>query len=109
MQKLIDSEPRSSAHPKPQRRLVLTSFDAILDAVAEAFGESHESIRARSHRSARKAIAQLGWQEAGLTFHAIGAWLGVTAEAAGYLASRGKEFERTDDDYAVSSASRITE
>jgi len=100
MQKLIDSAPRSSAHPKSQRRVVLTSFDAIIDAVSLAFGEPEESIRIRSQRPARKAIALLGSEKAGLTFVAIGAWLGITSEAASYLTRRARVLEQSDDEFA---------
>ena len=100
MQALIDTQPRSRAHPKSQRRLVLSSFDAILDAVEEVFGETRDSIRVRSHRPVRKAVAQLGWEEAGLTLRAIGEWIGLSEQAVSHLIKRGKQLERTNDDYA---------
>ncbi len=82
MQKLIDQRPRSREHPKSQRQIVRPSFDAIVEEVSAAFGETGETIWARSRRPARKALANLASEEAGLTFAAIGNWLGLTGEAA---------------------------
>jgi len=101
IQTLIDTAPRSRAHPRAQRRIVRPSFDAVLDAVTDVFDESPDSLRCRSHRSARKAVAQLAWQEAGLTFPAIARWMGVTEQAVGYLVRRGTALEQSDDHYAT--------
>jgi len=100
MQGLIDSKPRSRQFPRAQRRIVLPSFDGVIDAVTDAFDESRDSIRQRSHRPARKALAQLGWEDANLTLTAIGEWLGLTDRAVSHLVKRGKELERHDDVYA---------
>lgn len=100
MQKLIDSKPRSRQFPRAQRQIVLPSFDAIIDAVIAAFDETRDSIRERSHRPARKALAQLGWEDANLTLTAIGEWMRLTDRAVSHLVKRGRKMERRDDDYA---------
>ena len=100
MQQLIDSKPRCRQFPKAQRLIVLPSFEAVIDAVTDAFDESRDSIRARSHRPARKALAQLGWEDANLTLTAIGEWLGLTDRAVSHLLKRGKQMECRDDAYA---------
>jgi hypothetical protein len=69
---------------------VRPSFDAVIDEVLRAFGESPETLRAWSRRPARKALAQLASEDAGLTFAAIGAYANVTGEAASYLAREGR-------------------
>jgi hypothetical protein len=101
MQALVAAAPRSAEHPRPQRRFVQPSFDAVIEAVARGFNESPAAIRQRSHRVTRKAVAQLASEESGLTFAAIGGWLGITGAAAAYLARESKQIEQSDPVYAA--------
>jgi len=87
--------------PAIQRRPIRASFEAIVELVAAAFGETAESIRHRSHRPARKALAHLASTEAGLSLVAIGEWMKLTGRAVGHLVQRGTELERDDREYAA--------
>jgi REP element-mobilizing transposase RayT len=101
MQKLVDSAPRSREHPKPQRMFIRPSFDLVIEAVCETFEEMPDSIRTRSHRAGRKALAQVAWQECGLTLAAIGGWLGLTDRAVSHLVRRGRLLETKDAAYGA--------
>ncbi|MEO8218801.1 MAG: transposase [Acidobacteriota bacterium] len=101
MQKLVDISPRSREHPKPQRNFVRPSFELILEAVCETFEETPDSIRHRSHRASRKALAQIAWQLCGMTLAALGEWLGLTDRAVSYLVQCGLLLETKDPAYAA--------
>jgi hypothetical protein len=66
----------------------------------DAFGESPDSLRIRSHRPARKALALLAAEECGLTQTAIGEWMQLTPRAVAHLVARGTELCRRDESFA---------
>lgn len=101
MQKLAEPRMEDREFPTVQRQPVRSSFEAIVELVAMTFGETAESIRRRSHRPSRKALAHLASTEAGLSLVAIGEWMKLTGRAVGHLAQRGIELEQTDSEYAA--------
>lgn len=96
MQRLVSAKPRSRQHPKAQRMFVRPSFDAVIDQISRTFGEPVDQLRERSHRASRKALAQLAWQESGLTLAAIANWMNVTDRAVSHLVKCGKSLEESD-------------
>ncbi|MBI2212146.1 MAG: transposase [Acidobacteria bacterium] len=101
MQKLAASREVDREFPTIQRRPVRAQFEAIVELVATSFGETAESMRCRSHRPSRKALAHLASTEAGLPLVAIGEWMNLTGRAVGHLVQRGTELERSDPGYAA--------
>jgi REP element-mobilizing transposase RayT len=101
MQKLAEPHLADREFPASQRQPVRASFEAIVALVATAFGETAESIRRRSHRPSRKALAHLASTEAGLPLVAIGQWMKLTGRAVGHLVQRGTELERSDPEFAA--------
>ena len=100
LQALVNTKPRSREHPESQRIFVRPSLDAVIDLVAQFFEQPIESLRQRSHGAGRKALAQLAWEEAGLSLAAIGNWMNLTERAVSYLVCRGNQLENGDHDYA---------
>jgi len=101
MQKLAEPRLADREFPTIQRQPVRASFEAIVELVAATFGETAESIRRRSHRPSRKALAQLASTEAGLSLVAIGEWMKLTGRAVSHLVQRGTELERSDPEYTA--------
>lgn len=101
MQRLAEPHLGDREFPTIQRQPMRASFEAIVELVAATFDETAESIRRRSHRPSRKALAQLASTEAGLSLVAIGEWMKLTGRAVGHLVQRGTELERNDGEYAA--------
>jgi REP element-mobilizing transposase RayT len=99
MQALVAAEARSREHPRQQRRFVRPAFDAIVAAVAEAFYVTADALRVKSRGPARKALAQLALEEAGMTLGAIGEWMGTTNAAVCKMRRASKELYTTDPLY----------
>lgn len=96
MQELTAAVRESRAFPREQRRPVRPSFESILTEVCQAFSETEESLRRKSRRPARKIVAYLGHEEAGLTLAALAQWLGVTIQGASNLIATAKRLETSD-------------
>ncbi|MCA1733002.1 MAG: hypothetical protein LC732_05300, partial [Acidobacteria bacterium] len=71
VQEWIDSAPRSSAHPKRERRFVLARLDVLLETVRREAPADERALTPGSRGPARKLIADLGHEECGLTFEAL--------------------------------------
>lgn len=102
VQSLIDRRIRSREHPQRQVRLVLSAFEQVIEEVSNEFGVSVEALKRRGRSPARKALAQLGREESGLTLRAIGEWMGATGWAISKLASRSTELAGEDAGYRAS-------
>lgn len=96
MQELVGAKRDSRAYAEAQRNVVRPSFEAIVSQVARGFGLDEKQLRRRSQHPGRKAVARLLSHEAAITFAAIGDWMGITAQAAAYLARAAVELERRD-------------
>jgi hypothetical protein len=101
MQKLVGAKPRSREHPRAQRRFVRPTLDAVLLAVMSEFGETEELLRRRSHLPARKALAHLATERAGLTYAAAGEWMHLTGAAISHLVRCSREAEGRGGEYRV--------
>ncbi|MFA6958987.1 MAG: transposase [Thermoanaerobaculia bacterium] len=63
MRTLIESKPRSDAHPRVQREVGRPSMAQIVDAVAGALGVARSRLREGRGGLGRMVIAWLGWRE----------------------------------------------
>jgi len=97
VQALVGARRDSRAYPEAQRKVVRPTFEAIVEIVAPRFGLEVEQLRRRSHHPARKAVARLLSHDAGVPFATIGEWMGITAQAAAYLARQAVELEQRDE------------
>ncbi|MCM2317522.1 MAG: hypothetical protein NDJ92_20420, partial [Thermoanaerobaculia bacterium] len=75
MRTVIESKPRSDAHPRAQREVGRPKMAAIVDSVAAAFGMSAREIRRGHGGAARMLVAWLGWREGLHRLRAIAAEL----------------------------------
>ena len=96
MQQLAESVRETREFPRLQRHPVRPSFESILSAVCSQFSETEESLRRKSRRPARKILAWLGHEEAGLTLAALAQWLDVTIQGASNLIATAKRLESSD-------------
>ena len=97
---LVGTRRDEKAYPEPQRVIVRPSWESILRQVAEVFKIPEQRVLARSHESARKALAQLAWREGGLTFSTIGQRMNICDRAACHLARCGERLEAETAEYA---------
>jgi REP element-mobilizing transposase RayT len=84
MQERVMLKERSTEHPRPQREWFRPDIDSVRSLVRGEFGGFE-----KSEGHARKALAQLAFADAGLTFHAIGIALGTSDNAASKLRRAG--------------------
>jgi REP element-mobilizing transposase RayT len=101
VQRWIDQKARSSEHPVRQRRLIAPGLDTLIQIVKKELTVSDLRLPAGAQRTARRLIADLGHEECGAKFPAIGAQLGVTAWAAAKLRSRSQAALADDPAYAA--------
>lgn len=97
----IDTKSRSAQHPFGQRKLVLPRLEQLIDIVKKELRLQEEDLLRTTHDGARKLIADLGNDECGETFKAIGVRLGTTRWGAGRLRARSRELLVTDPEYAA--------
>lgn len=76
----VDSNPRSTDHPKLQRAIGRPKMHRILDAVADAAKLTRETVRSRAGGALRGLVAWLGWNEGLLTLRSIAAALRLRSE-----------------------------
>jgi len=99
MQTLVETKERSREHPRQQRRFVRPAFETLVEVVTDAFDVTPDALRLKSRGQARKALAHLAVDEAGLTLQAIGGWMGVSAWAACKMRRSGRELYVSDPLY----------
>ena len=81
VQALIDSEPRSSEHPRYQRDVARPPISAIMGAVCERLGLTPEELRGRRGDLSRRVFAMLGYWEGLRTLREIARELGLRSQA----------------------------
>ena len=96
MQRLAASEHRHREIPKAQRYFVRPSFEAAITLIGEVFGESEKTLRLKSRRPGRKALALIGALDCGLPHAPIAEWLTCTDWAVSKLIRTAQELERSD-------------
>jgi putative transposase len=99
MQSLVAAKPRNREHPRAQLRFVRPSLDAILLLVADRFAVAPDDLKRKSRGQARKSLAHLAVDEAGLTLKAIAEWMGVTEWAASKMRQTAKALYASDGDF----------
>ena len=80
MRAMVESQPRSTDHPRFQRAVGRPAMPRIIAAVAEAADVSPSTLRATRGGSLRALAAWLGWNEGLLTLRSIAASLRVRSE-----------------------------
>ena len=96
MQSLAASEPRHREIAKAQRYFVRPSFGAAITLIVDVFSESEKTLRSKSRRPGRKAVALIGALDCGLPHAPIGEWLGCTDWAVSKLVRVAQELQRSD-------------
>jgi hypothetical protein len=99
MQRLVNLRVRSREHPKRQRQPARPTLEALLGSVADCFEVSPESMKNKSRGHARKALAQIGLEDAGLTPASLAEWMGVSDWAVSKMRRAGWELYRNDLQY----------
>jgi REP element-mobilizing transposase RayT len=92
MRKLVESRPRSTDHPKPQRAIGRPDMHAIVKTVAVVGSTSHETARSVRGGPLRRLIAWIGWHEGLVTLRSIAAALRLRSE--GYVSNLIRRCER---------------
>lgn len=99
MQKLADSVPRSREIPAAQRDFARPPFKKIVRLVAECFDVPVEELREKSRGWAKKALAQLAVEEAGVTVTSVAQWMGVSDWAVSKMRNAGTALYAANDGY----------
>ncbi|HEX8410317.1 MAG TPA: transposase, partial [Thermoanaerobaculia bacterium] len=92
MRKLVESRPRSTDHPKPQRAVGRPDLHAIVKTVAVVGSTSQEVVRSVRGGPLRRLIAWLGWHEGLITLRSIAAALRLRSE--GYVSNLIRRCDR---------------
>ena len=99
MQSLVAATERSREHPRAQRRFVRPMLDAVVVLIADRFGVTPDDLKRKSRGQARKALAHLAVDDAGLTFRCIADWMGVSEWAVSKMRRGARELYATDPGY----------
>src|SRR5205085_9838150 len=91
MQALVVAKERSREIPAAQRCLARPALETLAELVAGGFGIPSEALKTKSRGVARKALAQLAVDDAGLTLKSVAQWMGVSYCAASKMRSAGRE------------------
>jgi putative transposase len=85
MRKRVESKPRSTDHPTPQRALGRPKMAAIVAAVAKVSGEKASAIRAAGGGRLGRLVSWIGWHEGLVTLRSIAASLRLRSK--GYISA----------------------
>ena len=80
MRKIVESEPRSTDHPKAHRAIGRPKMAAIVSAVAQAASQGAADVRAKRGGLLRWLVAWIGWHEGLVTLRSIAASLRLRSE-----------------------------
>ena len=92
MRTLVESRPRSTDHPKPQRAVGRPDLRAIVRTVALIGSTSREVVRSATGGPLRRLIAWIGWHEGLVTLRTIAAALRLRSE--GYVSNLIRRCDR---------------
>jgi hypothetical protein len=95
MQSLVAAKPRSRELPRDQRRFVRPTLDAIVVLVTDRFEVTPDELKRKSRGQARKALAHLAVDDAGLTLRGIADWK-VTEWAASKMRQTARNLYAAD-------------
>jgi hypothetical protein len=99
MQALVSSKERSREHPRAQRLFVRPDLNAVTLQIADRFGVSPDDLKRKARGQARKTLACLAVDDAGLTLRSITEWMGVSNWAASKMRLAARELYATDREY----------
>lgn len=99
MQALVGSEQRSEQHPRPQREFSGPTLDDLARLVAGAFDVPVGTLHSKSKGLARKALAGVAVEHAGLTIREVAAWLEVSDWAASKMRTASNELYGSETEY----------
>lgn len=99
MQALVARAERSREHPRAQRMFVRPALDALVTLVADRFEVRPADLKRKSRGQARKALALLAVNDAGLTLRSVANWMGVSDWAASKMRQVGTLLYATDGHY----------
>lgn len=99
MQALVAGAERSREHPRAQRMFVRPTLDALVTLIADRFEVRAADLKRKSRGQARKALALLAVDDAGLTLRSIADWMGVSDWAASKMRKVATELYATDSRY----------
>jgi hypothetical protein len=97
MRKRVESEPRSTDHPTPQRAVGRPNMPAIVAAVAKVSGQKPSEIRAAGGGRLGRLVSWIGWHEGLVTLRSIAASLRLRSEGHISALIRRCERELADD------------
>jgi len=80
MRRVVETEPRSTDHPRRQRSVGRPKMHVIVDAVSKAAGTTAESVRETRGGALRRLVAWIGWHEGLITLRSIAAGLRMRSE-----------------------------
>jgi REP element-mobilizing transposase RayT len=92
MRELVESRPRSTDHPKPQRAVGRPDLRTIVETVAVIGSTSQEAVRSVRGGPLRRLIAWIGWHEGLITLRSIAAALRLRSE--GYVSNLIRRCDR---------------
>jgi len=78
---------------------VRPAFDALVTLVADRFDVKPADLKRKSRGEARKALALLAVDDAGLTLRSIADWMGVSDWAASKMRKAATALYETDGRY----------
>lgn len=99
MQSLVAESERSREHPRAQRRFVRPALDALVMLIADRFDVSPADLKRKSRGHARKALALLAVDDAGLSLRSIAEWMGVSDWAVSKMKKAATVLYATDRRY----------
>jgi hypothetical protein len=80
MRSIVESQPRSTDHPRAQRAIGRPKMATVVAAVAEVAAQSAATIREMRGGSLRRLVAWIGWYEGWATLRSIAASLRLRSE-----------------------------
>ncbi len=80
VRKIVETEPRSTDHPRTQRAVGRPEMHEIVDAVGKAAGTTAASVRETRGSILRRLAAWIGWHEGLITLRSIAAGLRLRSE-----------------------------
>ena len=99
MQALVAGAECSREHPRAQRMFVRPTLDALVMLIADRFEVRLADLRRKSRGPARKTLALLAVDDAGLTLRSIADWMGVSDWAASKMRKAASVLYATDGRY----------
>lgn len=91
MRKVVESQPRSTDHPKSHRAVGRPKMHEVVAAVARASSQTATAIRSRGS-ALRRLVAWIGWHEGLVTLRSIAAALRLRSE--GHVSGMIRRCER---------------